>query len=513
MKRIFYLFLFVLFPTVVFPQSNGINEVRQVESKAQQIQENKIRVTSLRDKLPELQREFQAKIRTIQTEMDDLIRERDSRIADMKVGARCSECDRWKTDLEAAGINFQDHLRDVRGTPIPATTSELEQIRKEFSERIAVKKVQINRASASDPLAAAKKEISDLEATNVRLCEEIYKHAQNYTKILSAQIKDLQSEWMRELFQQGESVLISQDLQLVYMDRRRRLKAEFEQQALGIKTDLEKEAATKIDEVETERKKVENDISLLIASELDRKTLAEQTLVNLTGDIRRLEVELTKSFVPDSTKAQVSYELSELKNRKTSLESDNSTNSQKNLELKHQLEGAIRNLSEEIQSLNSELPKVITDQTAQLKVKYDAEISKNEQLLQNTMKETPIQQANFKKVKASLSAKNQDFHEVITSETNRIAIASQKINCYVTEGSRGELVDNWNKRIRCITDVVENQSVSSYSSAKAGDFCHPSAVASQLSNYISFLNTLSKEDFEAVRLQKNSQYLEFLGLN
>lgn len=65
-----------------------------------------------------------------------LEKERDQMLADMRGGLYCSQCHRSRTEIEAAGEGFYEHLRNVRGIALPAPDSLVRAKAAEYQEKI-----------------------------------------------------------------------------------------------------------------------------------------------------------------------------------------------------------------------------------------------------------------------------------------------------------------------------------------------------------------------------------------
>jgi len=134
----------------------------------------------------------------------------------MKVGARCSECGTWKSEFEKKGIDFQKHLGDVKGFAVPANTSELETVRKSYSEKIAIKRVQIKNIEKGGDVQKKMMEIAKLEENNLKLCEEIRKHSSHYEQLVLNDAKARHKVWTDDLLSTAVNFLISSDKISIY---------------------------------------------------------------------------------------------------------------------------------------------------------------------------------------------------------------------------------------------------------------------------------------------------------
>ena len=158
-----------------FAQTAGIGEVVAIEYKAKRIEDNNASIRRYKAEIADGETLWHAKIEKLQGELAALYKEQTDLINDMKVGAKCSLCGKYKSQFEKEGVDFQKHLGEVKGYAVPATTEELEATRKRFTEKIAYKKVQIKNAEAGDAAVSTKQnKITDLAKENSSLCTEIW---------------------------------------------------------------------------------------------------------------------------------------------------------------------------------------------------------------------------------------------------------------------------------------------------------------------------------------------------
>src|SRR5687767_11259959 len=161
-------------PITARSQSAGIGEVTAIEALAARIKANRETITQYKAELIQLDATHTAKVQKLKDELAALMRDRDAHIAELKAGVMCSECNRTKTEIERAGINFQAHLRDVKGFAKPAPTERIEKDRADFAVKIAYKRVQIQQVeNGPNPATSKRQAIANLEKQTEELCRQI----------------------------------------------------------------------------------------------------------------------------------------------------------------------------------------------------------------------------------------------------------------------------------------------------------------------------------------------------
>lgn len=228
-------------------QTYGLPDVIAIENDAVTINSNKTKITTLSAQLPTLQNNLNARIELLRKQLNDLIAERDNIIADMKVGAKCSQCGKYKSEFEKAGQSFEKHLGEVKGYAIPATTIELESKRKEYIEKIAYKKVQISQleTNGDDNIRLNKKQTEELENELNNLCIDINKHATNYRVVVFNEAKNKHQSTLKNLMNLVSEIFISNDKIAICKYRIEKVKMEFQSKSEEIKTNVNRKACCK----------------------------------------------------------------------------------------------------------------------------------------------------------------------------------------------------------------------------------------------------------------------------
>lgn len=508
-----YLLYFLFFVSVeVSAQTAGLSDVISVEAKAATIDKNRELINQFREELINLEALWRNKLDKLKDELSALYKERDNLIADMKVGAKCSQCGKYKSEFEKEGKSFEQHLGEVKGYAVPATTAELEATRKMFSEKIALKKVQIQNLEVGDNAVLKKrKEISNLEETNDKLCKEITGLSKNYETKVFAEANAKQENWITELMNNVVSILIADDYIAVYKARIVRLNQAFQKE-----TDIIKEQVRKMN------LQAQNDRNTTIVTNQQRieeiRTAqagflapVESNLADLKKQKNLTEAELKKVPLTDSLKSFLTNRLNQLIGQIYSLEKtkqDYNTTVYKNIAA---LENENKRLTEEVFQLKANLFKQQEQEIARIKPDYDKKIMvANQGIAKST---TDLAEA--KKLYGSKSElykkQNQLYIDQVVTESNRIAGAGKKVNCSVWNDVRFKVMTNWNQMFPCVSTLATM--AKPYSYTVFNSYCSGKSASSFKSSYKSFLLGLNAEDLETVRENSNVYWFEFIMKN
>lgn len=160
----------------------GINEVVAIEKIAAERKAYQRQIQLLTASLDSVSRLKVSKIQRAQEELDAMKKARDMEIIDLKMGYFCSKCHVLKSVMEARGENFEKHLKDVSGHPIPASDGEIASVRSVWVEKIAMNTVALNGLKTDDSkdeiyykdkIVQTKKILEDF-CKKVQELEEIY---------------------------------------------------------------------------------------------------------------------------------------------------------------------------------------------------------------------------------------------------------------------------------------------------------------------------------------------------
>lgn len=506
--KIGILFL-LLFLTQINAQTVGINEVISIETKSTLIESNKKKIAESKALLPELEKQWKAKIQKLKDELLQLQKERDNLIADMKVGARCSQCKKWKSEFEKEGVDFQKHLGEVKGYAVPATTSELEEIRKRYAEKMAIIKVQIQKLEKSDnEYTKMLSVIKNLEDENVKLCNEITKHSEYYEKIVTDNGKKNHEEWANNLMNYVCNILIYQDKITLYSERQNLLAKKFQEESEKVKL-LVKE------NIEKEKLSLQNKITINNKSIDDIENAKEIFLTKINADItvkKRQKLDAENELL----KADISNDLkSELK---TKIETLIAEISQKETELKNYIsetELKIEDLKQQnfqlngnILQLQADITKIQNEEIAKIKSVFDKEIAENKYKQEQAVADLGKSKKEYEAKVKEYKTQNNILAETVSSEVGRIVIYSQKVSCAYRNDSYGIINMNWNNVFSCVNSIAKL--AKPYSMNVFNPYCSERLKKSTIDTYRSFLSSLNENEFEIVKANSNQFWFQSL---
>ncbi|MFD1630957.1 hypothetical protein [Pseudopedobacter beijingensis] len=450
MKNIISIF-FLLVYTTLSAQTVGVSEVTSVENKVDSYQNNEEKIKQLRSKIPDLENQWKENMAKLRAEIAALNKERDNLIADMKVGARCSQCGGWKSDFEKRGESFEKHLGEVKGYAIPATTNEIETTRKSFSEKIAIKKVQLQNLEKGDrALLKQYDEIEKIKKANEKLCEEITQHSKNYERKIINDATGKHNLWLEDILVSGSKALVASSQKKVLKAKKTWTEKEFAEKnktELGlIKEKNELQQAEKKQQIAENKLQISN----LEAQQKQHTETLQNELNELYKAIKETEDKLTKAEGNEVLKNQL-VEIKEALIKQVGV-------------LKEKMNRDIEKYKQTIGEIE-EKSKKLTLEITQLIGTLGKE---QEQKARELEKELNLKLANFKNLetdsdiaykqytseyddKLKKYKQKQDlFTKEITSESNRMLLASKKINCSVWNETSGKVTLNWNKKLPCV---------------------------------------------------------------
>jgi hypothetical protein len=501
------LLVFTLISLNILGQTVGIGEVTSIESKVLSYQSNKIKIAQYKEELLSLEALWRDKIAKQKDELAAIYKERDDLIADMKVGAKCSQCSKYKSEFEKEGKSFEQHLGEVKGYAVPATTDELEATRKKFTEKIALKKVQIQNLEKGDNAVNKKQnEISNLETANEKLCNEITNHSKEYENKVFAEAKTKHDYWLSDLMSLASNILIADDKITIYKARLIRYDQEFKKESEVIRELVKKENS------ETQDKKnalIESNLQQIKEIEIARTnylTPLESDLTELKKRKYDLEKELIRLVPSDSSTKQLTASLNNLISQINSLDKkieDYNTNV-KSIILS--LENECGKLKDEVFQLSVDLPKQQDIEISKIKPIYDnKKLEANKSLTKATNELVDARNLYSQKAKF-YKEQNQLYLELVVSENDRMVLGGQKINCPIWNEVRFQITTNWNQAFPCVNALTTM--AKPYSSNVFNSYCPGKSVASHLSAYKSFLVSLDEDDINAVKENSNISWFE-----
>lgn len=498
MKFVFSLIAFVL-GTDLYAQTGGLSYVESIEKKAKTITENKERIRILEKELLEGDDEWDNKIAALKKEIKDLETERDNILDDMKKGARCSECNNWKTEIEKSGKEtFEQHVKRVTGYAIPASTSELEAVRVQYREKIAYKKVMLKNAEKQNPATQKKQEIDKLKASNETLCTQITADIKSYETTVFKNAKTKHKTWFTDIMNAIAEQHIAQDGNTLYNLLKTKLTTKYNSDVAKIKTRHKQEIETEKQRLNTEKIKLQQQQSDLLTTYTSNKKNKEQQIQILQQNIIKLNAQLSAE-TNDSLKAGIQTNLDNEKSEIVSLNAELKTLTDNYNKSKNRLQSDILDIDDELWKLQTNVTVLQgkhVQELATLRVAHERAIDDIKYKLQNN-------DAEVKKLTdAILSKKNEykkaniNYVDEIVSECNRMLIAVQPVSCTVHNEIRFMVAQNYNKQESCVLTFTAGGLGRSFPSS--GLACL-SEYPAYVSKYKSFANGLSDEQKEAVK--------------
>ncbi|MDX6187823.1 hypothetical protein SGQ83_00535 [Flavobacterium sp. Fl-318] len=506
---IYCLLIAVMSSVNTYAQTVGIRDVTSIESKVLSYENNKIKIAQYKEELLGLDALRKDKVQRLKDELSALYKERDDLIADMKVGAKCSQCGKYKSEFEKEGKSFEQHLGEVKGYAIPATTAELEATRKMFTEKIALKKVQIQNLEKGDNAVIKKRnEISNLENQNDRLCIEITGHSKNYETAVLAEAKTKHDNWVSDLMSYTTTILIADDKITIYKARVIRYEQEFKKEREIIKERVKKE------NLETQNEK---NAKIAINQQQIKEIQIEQTnyLSPLESNLNKLrtqknetEKELMRLNIPDNAKAELTASLNQIVLQISTLEKnilDYNTNVKSKIT---SLENECKKLKDEVFQLSINLPKQQEVEIAKIKPIYDQKKLEANQSVTKSTNELVNARKLYSEKAEFYKRQNQLYADQVISESNRMVIAGQKISCPIWNEVRFKVITYWNQVFPCVNKLTTMAKPYSYNVFNT--YCPDKSSASYMAAYKSFLISLDEVDKEAVRGNSNVFWFELI---
>lgn len=506
-KQLFIAFIFILLSSIVFAQTVGIGEVTSIEAKAKSYESNTKKIEQYKLELPDLEVLWKKKLQKLKDELAALYKERDDLIADMKVGAKCSQCGKYKSEFEKEGKNFEQHLGEVKGYAIPATTTELETTRKVFTEKIAIKKVQINNLEKGDnEIVKKQNDIKKLELENEKLCKEITTHSKNHETKVVSEAKSKHENWAKDLMIFATNILIADDKITIYKAQITRYEQEFLKESEEIKEQVKKENLEEQNQKKTKIEMNEQKIEQIKIAQTNDLAPLENNLAQLIEQKDETERELKNSNLNDIEKVDLTNTLNQLLSKITSI-TENIDNYKTNVKNKIKaLEEENTNLRSDIFQLVSNLTKQQMQEIEKIKPIYDQKKSEAKQAVTTATAEL----ADSKKIYAEKTdfykKQNQLYLDQVIAETDRITIAGKSINCPVWNDARFQVSANWNKVFPCVNAITTM--AKPYSTNVFNSYCPEIPATTYMSNYKSFLNSLNNDDKDAVKGNSNANWFE-----
>ena len=494
---------------IAYTQTSGIGNVISIESIAKRIESNKETIAKYKNDLILLAEALKNRTKKLKDEIDALYKERDNIIGDMKIGARCSQCNKWKSEFEKNGENFQKHLGDVNGYAIPATTGELEATRKQYVEKIASKKVQLQNIEKGDNGILKKKEdIAKLEKENETLCTNITTHSKSYETGVFSEAKNKHNQWIESLMNYASSILIADDKITIGKASVMIYKKDFETESENIREQVEKDIKVQQNKLTADIDVNEQKSQIILTEQKEYLSPVEKQLAELKKQKSTLDWDLKKSTITLKEKDSL------LKNQQQLISQINEVNKnihQYNATVKSkllQIESANKKLKDDIWELTVNLPKKQDQEVAKIKSIYDIKIAAANNMASRATTELTLARKTYTDKAAAYKNNNSDYIDIVILESNRMLVAGQRVNCSVWNEVRGMVATNWNKLFPCVNNITTL--AKPYSSHVFNAYCSGTSSSSYLTSYKSFLSGLTAEDKAAIKANSNADWFNLI---
>jgi len=493
----------------IYAQTAGIGSVTNIESKAQLYENNKIKISQYKEELITLEARRKDRVQMLKDELSSLYKERDDLIADMKVGAKCSQCGKYKSEFQKEGKSFERHLGEVKGYAIPATTDELEATRKMFTEKIALKKVQIQNLEKGDNAVNKKlNDISNLEKANENLCKEITNHSKSYETNVFSEAESKHGNWVNDLMGYATNILIADDNITIFKARIIRYDQEFNKESIAIKEQIKNDNLKAQNDKNAKIVTNQQQIKQIQIEQANYLAPLENNLIKLKEKKIETEKELIKLAITDSIKAKLSASLNQVVVQIISLEKDMLDY---NTSIKNKissLESENKKLTTEVFQLNANLANQQAQGIAKIKPVYDQKKLDASQSVSKSTTELASARKLYTEKAEFYKKQNQLYVEQVISESNRMVIAGQKISCPIWNEIRFKVMTNWNQVFPCVNKLTTM--AKPYSHNVFNSYCPGKSLASYMAKYKSFVNGLGDEDKKAVKGNSNVFWFELI---
>lgn len=481
-------------------QTGGLSYVQSIESKAKNITANEAKIRSLEAEIASTEGDYNRRVQKLKDEIAALTKEGTSIINDMKVGAKCSECNNWKTEIEKSGKQtFEQHLRSVGGRAYPATTGEIENKRQEYKEKIALRKVALQRLEKESPVARIKAQIEALKKQISDDCSSITKLSKDYETTVFKNAEQKHKNWFGDIMQALAQQHIYEDK--IAIAKRRMTTAETKYNSA-----LQSMKARHKSEIEKKQKGLNEEKAI------NTKKIAEETadfnrqLQVINADIATLQ----KNISSNKQKLNLEKDASAKATLVQQIEADETALNTKiadkesitkahNKQIKT-FKFKISEADDELWNIQKGLTLLQTNQHSELNtLRSDYEKLKADLAETISGSTTDLQKSTSEVIgkRNDYKQKNIQYVEEIITECNRMLVAAQPVNCFVHNEIRFKVSQNYNTQESCVITLTSTSS-GNRAFSSSGITC-VSKFPAYVSKYKSFASGLSAEDKEAIK--------------
>lgn len=495
-----YFFLAIFSLIIVQPgnsQTGGLGYVQSIEAKAKAMLEKEKKIKSLEAEIASSEADYNKRVQKLKDEIAALTKEGTSIINDMKVGAKCSECNNWKTDIEKSGREtFQQHLGRVGGRSYPATTGEIESKRQEYKERIALKKVALQRLEKESPVAKIKNEIESLKKQLTDDCNSITKLSKDYETTVYKNAEQKHKNWFTDIMQTLAQQHILEDK--IAIAKRQLTNAENK-----YRTALAAMKARHKSELEKKQKGLTEEKALNTKKIADENAAFNQQIQPINNEIGNLQKRIAANrqqlnTEKDSTAKiviaqQIAADQAALDNKLSDKESITRAH-EKQIKL---YKFKISEAEDELWNIQKGLTVLQTTQSSELNTlnsDYESKKTSLNSTITNSTEALAKISPEVQGKKNSYKQKNIQYVDEIIAECNRMLIAAQPVNCFVHNEIRFKVAQNYNTQESCVLTLTSTATNNrSFSSTAVGCVAKFPAYVSKYKTFASGLNDDEKE--------------------
>lgn len=473
----------------------GIWEVTRIEAKAKKIVESKEALEKLKGEI--------AKPSKLNQELANLYKERDDLLRDLKGGFYCSKCGKAKSEFEKAGEDFEKHLGEVKGVAVPASTARLEEVRESYKSKIAYKKVQIQNYEKQYSALLDKKnaDIARLESEISHLCEEITALSKTYERKVADEINGMHKGWVRDLMDHASRILIPEDQIVIYQARIAAYRKEFEIQSLEVREEVKRQNEQ---EQEAKNSKIaQNQQEMQALEERYKEAVAplETKLSEITRQIDHVNAELRKADLTDAARTSLTEERSRLIEQAAAVEKSIAENKDVYEAKDALLRSDIRRLQAELAELVAGLFRRQEAEVAKLSAALQQKTNDSNEVIESARAALGSANTAYRERVEYYTGINSKYHDVVSTESDRMMLAGKEIDCPIWNGARGEVARNWHDIVMCVNTIPAMAKPSS--THVFGSYCPSVASSDNLTIYINFLSGLNDADKQAVKSNSN----------
>jgi hypothetical protein len=488
-------------------QSSGYSILVSIESKANQIEQNELKLGELNRQYQETYNLESEKLATLKRELNNLIAEKDVVLEDYRQGYFCGGCGKPRSQF-APGETFPHPGQEI----VPATPEQIAAKEKEYDDKILKKQQEAQLFEFSENEFTRKRADIDNQITTLK----------NDNERLRAEIVELSKSYKDRVIEDGKSRMAPYVNELMYMVAEQHY---FENRIDIINTkfrDIDKEESAAIAKM-NERVKLKNE---------EEKRAIEQEIVQLKTDIQNVK----KAFA--QRKSELDRQNNDLKTEivkikeslfrnQTLSDDDKKLLEDKKLQLEEKVDANLKEIAnieakckEDISKIEADI-KSKNDKTWNLTINLPERQKKACEILKEayqTKREVLNQSktANEEKLKAkgeqidnqinAYDEKMSEFLRLLEKEHARLVTACNKAacGCYGYD-AKGDVWSNWESAKGCVNEMHSRKHLDVYYGCE-----EESAIYTK--HYNGLLNGMSDSDIDALkRSETHTRYDSILN--